>query len=215
MTNHRRSYVYVGLAGETAPGRPVKSGLYRIAAGDDSWEDMVPDEVAALIKRRGFFGYVKPDARDYAAERKVVEKVHDLVDQFRELGPQFRVVVLDVEEEGFDNKLAHETENEPELRAAIDSATENSIFFHAKGTNRVQRLSFNEFYQLEKTASKDANPGSDGKARAMRKHAMQGCGCASACGVHGHDHARAWSGRLPVSDLRSFWGALGCACWAV
>jgi hypothetical protein len=35
------------------------------------------------------------------------------------------------------------------------------------------------------------------------------------CGVHGHDHARAWSGRLPVSDLKSFWGALGCACWAV
>src|SRR5437867_4869932 len=38
MTNNRRSYVYVGLAGETAPGRPVKSGLYRMAAGDDRWE---------------------------------------------------------------------------------------------------------------------------------------------------------------------------------
>jgi photosystem II stability/assembly factor-like uncharacterized protein len=38
MTNNRRSYVYVGLAGETAPGRPVKSGLYRMAAGDDHWE---------------------------------------------------------------------------------------------------------------------------------------------------------------------------------
>ncbi|HEY7543204.1 MAG TPA: hypothetical protein VIF11_23900 [Methylomirabilota bacterium] len=38
MTTHRRSYVYVGLAGETAPGRPVKSGLYRMAAGDDRWE---------------------------------------------------------------------------------------------------------------------------------------------------------------------------------
>jgi hypothetical protein len=25
---------------------------------------MVPDEVAALIKRRSFFGYVRPDARD-------------------------------------------------------------------------------------------------------------------------------------------------------
>jgi photosystem II stability/assembly factor-like uncharacterized protein len=30
--------VYVGLAGETAPGRPVQSGLYRLAAGDDRWE---------------------------------------------------------------------------------------------------------------------------------------------------------------------------------
>ena len=36
-TNHT-SYVYVGLAGETAPGRPVKSGLYRMAVGDDKWE---------------------------------------------------------------------------------------------------------------------------------------------------------------------------------
>ena len=41
------------------------------------------------------------------------------------------------------------------------------------------------------------------------------CGCANACTVHGHNHARAWSEKLPVSDLKSFWGALGCACWAV
>ena len=41
------------------------------------------------------------------------------------------------------------------------------------------------------------------------------CGCASACGVHGHDHASAWGATLPVSDLKGFWGALGCACWAV
>ena len=52
------------------------------------------------------------------------------------------------------------------------------------------------------------------KAQAMR-FAAQPCGCANACGVHGHNHARAVSGRLPISDLRSFWGALGCACWAV
>ena len=41
------------------------------------------------------------------------------------------------------------------------------------------------------------------------------CGCASSCGVHGHDHAGAWGGSQPVSDLKSVWGALGCACWAV
>jgi predicted amidohydrolase YtcJ len=41
------------------------------------------------------------------------------------------------------------------------------------------------------------------------------CGCANACGVHGHDHARAWTGNAPAGDLKSFWGALGCACWAV
>jgi predicted amidohydrolase YtcJ len=40
------------------------------------------------------------------------------------------------------------------------------------------------------------------------------CGCASRCGVHGHDHAQAWSSRIPAADLASFWGALGCACFA-
>jgi photosystem II stability/assembly factor-like uncharacterized protein len=38
VTTNRPSYVFVGLAGETAPGRPVKSGLYRLALGDDRWE---------------------------------------------------------------------------------------------------------------------------------------------------------------------------------
>ena len=38
MTTNHTSYVYVGLAGETAPGRVVKSGLYRMAVGDDRWE---------------------------------------------------------------------------------------------------------------------------------------------------------------------------------
>jgi predicted amidohydrolase YtcJ len=57
--------------------------------------------------------------------------------------------------------------------------------------------------------------GADGKAQAVRAYARQACSCATACGVHGHDHASAWSGKLPVSDIKSFWGALGCACWAV
>ena len=36
--------------------------LKRIAAGDETWETMVPAEVAALIKKRGFFGYAKGKA---------------------------------------------------------------------------------------------------------------------------------------------------------
>jgi predicted amidohydrolase YtcJ len=55
----------------------------------------------------------------------------------------------------------------------------------------------------------------EGKAQAFRTNAAQMCDCSNACGVHGHDHARAWSSKIPASDLRSFWGALGCACWAV
>jgi predicted amidohydrolase YtcJ len=38
--------------------------------------------------------------------------------------------------------------------------------------------------------------------------------CESACGVHGHDHARAWAASTPAGNDRGFWGALGCACWA-
>jgi predicted amidohydrolase YtcJ len=53
-----------------------------------------------------------------------------------------------------------------------------------------------------------------GKVAAHQRLAMA-CTCASACGIHGHNHATAWSSRLPIADLKSFWGALGCACWAV
>jgi hypothetical protein len=41
-----------------------------------------------------------------------------------------------------------------------------------------------------------------------------GCGCDSACNVHGHAHADAWAANVTVSDDKSFWGALGCSCWA-
>lgn len=38
--------------------------------------------------------------------------------------------------------------------------------------------------------------------------------CATACGVHGHDHARAWGAATPAGQDGGFWGALGCSCWA-
>jgi hypothetical protein len=34
--------------------------LRKIAASDDSWQEMVPAEVAELIRRRAFFGYARP-----------------------------------------------------------------------------------------------------------------------------------------------------------
>jgi predicted amidohydrolase YtcJ len=52
-------------------------------------------------------------------------------------------------------------------------------------------------------------------AKALSGSLAMRCGCGHHCGVHGHDHATAWSAKLPVADLKSFWGALGCACWAV
>jgi predicted amidohydrolase YtcJ len=41
------------------------------------------------------------------------------------------------------------------------------------------------------------------------------CGCTNQCNVHGHQHARAWLVNVPASDVKDFWGVLGCACWAV
>lgn len=49
----------------------------------------------------------------------------------------------------------------------------------------------------------------------LRRTAITSCGCASSCGMHGHDHAGAWTSKLPISDLKGFFGALGCSCWAV
>jgi predicted amidohydrolase YtcJ len=48
----------------------------------------------------------------------------------------------------------------------------------------------------------------------LRQHAAA-CGCANSCNIHGHAHANAWTRNLPIADLKGFWGALGCACWAV
>lgn len=51
--------------------------------------------------------------------------------------------------------------------------------------------------------------------QATVREAAAACACANGCNVHGHQHAGAWASKVPVSDLKGFWGALGCACWAV
>jgi predicted amidohydrolase YtcJ len=48
-----------------------------------------------------------------------------------------------------------------------------------------------------------------------KKKLASACGCASSCAVHGHDHAAALGAQAPAADPQSFWGALGCGCWAV
>lgn len=107
----------------------------------------------------------QPDQYDAAAERKVIEKVKDLVEQLRELGPQFRVELLDTQDWDYHNRrdalLANLEEQDKEqhtdtaasLKSAIEAAPENSIFFASSG--HVQQLSFNDFYRLDKTASKE------------------------------------------------------------
>ena len=55
----------------------------------------------------------------------------------------------------------------------------------------------------------------DASGAPLQQVASAACDCARACGVHGHDHGRAWLSNAPTSDYKGFWGALGCACWAV
>src|SRR6202045_1225352 len=38
-----------------------RDALKRIASGDESWDEMVPPQVAAIIRERGFFGYTKKE----------------------------------------------------------------------------------------------------------------------------------------------------------
>jgi predicted amidohydrolase YtcJ len=52
-------------------------------------------------------------------------------------------------------------------------------------------------------------------ARTLSANVAMRCDCTKGCSIHGHDHASAWSSNLPIADLKSFWGALGCACWAI
>jgi hypothetical protein len=54
----------------------------------------------------------------------------------------------------------------------------------------------------------------EGKTETKQARAAIDCGCATACGIHGHAHASAWTSAVPVADEKAFWGALGCSCWA-
>jgi hypothetical protein len=53
----------------------------------------------------------------------------------------------------------------------------------------------------------------DGASARIAAAAATTCGCGTACGVHGHDHGKAWGASVPASG-NLFWGALGCSCFA-
>ena len=128
-----------------------------------------------VYNRHKVFGLMpdKPqDDFDSAAERKVIEKVHDLVDQFRTIGPQIRVEVLDTQSRDykFKERLREVTEavagdkDAPQaesLRKMIEAAPENSLFFCGRENDklRIQQLSFNDFYLLDKTLAQDDHDG--------------------------------------------------------
>ncbi|WP_424964828.1 amidohydrolase [Dinoroseobacter sp. S375] len=62
-----------------------------------------------------------------------------------------------------------------------------------------------------------ASPAERDVPLAPAKLNMRAChdGCASGCGLHGHQHGIAWASPIPVRDKGAFWGALGCSCFAV
>ena len=52
------------------------------------------------------------------------------------------------------------------------------------------------------------------QAAAANRAAQYAAADRGGCGVHGHAHAAAWATPVANGDLRSFWGALGCSCFA-
>jgi hypothetical protein len=105
------------------------------------------------------FGQIsdKRDEYDHAAERVVIDKVEDIAEQFREFGPQFRVLVLDKKDKRYRDKLKSLAEVSSALPKAIRATAEDSVFVFAN--NKVQRLGFQEIFQLDKKQSQEANGG--------------------------------------------------------
>ncbi len=97
----------------------------------------------------------KQDRYDLAAQKKIVERVKDLAEMFQDLGPRFRVRILDIQDDDYQEKLKAITSEAPALGEAIVKAPENSIFFWTPDQKKLQRLSFNDIYQLDKTASQE------------------------------------------------------------
>jgi hypothetical protein len=108
----------------------------------------------------------KQDKYDYAAQRKIVEKVKDLAEAFQDLGPRFRVRILDIQDDNYDKKLeeirtgisknkdvAKKKQVGEQLAKAIENAPENSVFVFSKEKDRFQRISFSDIYQLDKRGS--------------------------------------------------------------
>ena len=115
---------------------------------------------------------LRQDEYDQAAEKIIVGKVRDLAEQFQELGPRFRVHVLDTQKRTYNERkkdlernvfgateeaTAEVKQHATAMMEAIKKAPEDSIFFYSRDNKQIQRLSFNDIYQLDKAASNDAN----------------------------------------------------------
>jgi len=52
-----------------------RDALKRIKAGDPTWQDMVPPEIAEVIRKRGLFGY-HPSAPERADDSRSVDRAN-------------------------------------------------------------------------------------------------------------------------------------------
>lgn len=119
-----------------------------------------------LSQKRKLFGKTSslPDPQELAAEQKITEKVLDLVDQFRVIGPQFEVITLSTRED-FDAQYAAATRLRPGLAEALASAPDNSILFYAD--DRVKTVTQSEADKLLASGRKvsvSPNPSGEGQS---------------------------------------------------
>jgi len=145
---------------------------------DQKWRDQLAklnqDTTIVIYQRHTAFGQSPenpPDNYDAAAQRQIIERVKDLAEQFQDLGPRFQVEVLDSYDDSFEDRLIYYKEHAPRLAEAIEAAKENSIFFYAPKRERaevkeedekdgfVQIISFNDIFQLDRTASRGGEDG--------------------------------------------------------
>ncbi|MBX9679539.1 MAG: hypothetical protein K2X38_12305 [Gemmataceae bacterium] len=134
----------------------ITAQLANLRSDNSSSSDAVTDIV--VLQRGVYFGLRgenKPDTYDAAAGKKIVEKVNDLAEIFQDLGPRFRVQVLDYKDRKFKKRMKDLRESNKDLYDAMQNAPEDSIFFHAGG--KIQRLAFHDVYQIDKQASEEQN----------------------------------------------------------
>ncbi|MEZ6141122.1 MAG: hypothetical protein R3B84_11185 [Zavarzinella sp.] len=73
----------------------------------------------------------EPDRYDVAAELKQIEKIKDLIAQFRQLGGQFSVVSLNIESDDYEKEYEALTANRPGIGETIQELPQSSILFYA------------------------------------------------------------------------------------
>jgi hypothetical protein len=107
----------------------------------DEVAKLTADTTIVVVQRHAAFGQQsRQDNYDAAADRKIKEKIQDLVEQFQQIGARFSVQFLDIDDEKYEDHLASLRKLSPALAAAIDFTPENSVFFLSQQDRRITFL---------------------------------------------------------------------------